>query len=57
MNPPCKDCERKGCGAYHARCGKYLMWKHKKAKEDQAKMEEIRLNNALMVRHRKKVSI
>lgn len=21
---PCKDCERKGCGAYHSQCQPYL---------------------------------
>ena len=25
---PCKDCEKKGCGAYHAKCEAYLSWKN-----------------------------
>lgn len=25
--PPCKDCERKGCGSYHDECPEYLKWK------------------------------
>lgn len=25
--PPCKDCERKGCGAYHAECKPYMEWR------------------------------
>lgn len=26
---PCKDCERKGCGAYHSQCERYIEWRKK----------------------------
>ena len=26
MRAPCKDCERKGCGAYHDRCPAFMEW-------------------------------
>lgn len=39
MAAPCKNCERKGCGAYHDRCPIYLEWKEEKAKEDQKEFD------------------
>ena len=36
-NAPCKDCPRKGCGAFHEQCGSYLEWKRT---QERAKAEE-----------------
>lgn len=48
---PCRDCEKKGCGAYHSKCEKYqkyVAWR----KEINAK---IRLENQFNVRkHRRR---
>lgn len=32
-NCPCKDCEKKGCGAYHELCEKYQAFRAEKLKE------------------------
>lgn len=40
MKCPCKDCDNKGCGAYHAQCEKYLDWK--KELEEYRKQEKQR---------------
>ena len=29
---PCKDCEKRGCGAYHSQCEVYKMWKEQNEK-------------------------
>ena len=29
LQPPCKDCERKGCGPYHSQCEAYKEYKQK----------------------------
>ena len=39
--PPCKDCEKVGCGAYHDICEKYLEYKKSKKKEYDYRLENI----------------
>lgn len=34
-NCPCKDCEKKGCGAYHDECENYQQFRAEKEKEYQ----------------------
>lgn len=29
LQPPCKDCERCGCGPYHSQCEKYKEYKER----------------------------
>ncbi len=38
---PCKDCQNKGCGAYHDECPEYQEYKIKHEQEK----EEIRMKN------------
>lgn len=33
MTPPCKDCEKKGCGLYHDICPLYQQFKKEREKE------------------------
>lgn len=39
-NAPCKDCELKGCGAYHSECEKYKMYRAEVEQEHQRRWEE-----------------
>jgi len=32
---PCKECENKGCGAFHDTCPEYVSWKRDKAEFDE----------------------
>lgn len=45
---PCKDCEKKGCGAYHSQCKEYIEfteWKKQtNANERQAKQFNYKSN-------------
>ena len=42
MKPPCKNCERKGCGAFHDECAEYqayvgesaTAWKRRREETD-----------------------
>lgn len=43
IDAPCKDCERKGCGAYHDECPGYQEYK--------AQMDEIRHKQTLDCAH------
>ena len=37
---PCKNCDRKGCGAYHDQCEKFLEYKREKEKLREWKRKE-----------------
>lgn len=50
FSPPCKDCERKGCGTYHDECQIYLEWKEKK----KAIVEQLRNEKRLYTTGREK---
>lgn len=41
---PCKNCERKGCGAYHDQCEAYLAYRAKMAEEHERKRTEYEEN-------------
>lgn len=47
---PCKDCEKKGCGAYHSQCKAYLKYKQECIEVSRRKNEELRK----IRRHRKR---
>ena len=38
--PPCGDCEKKGCGAYHDQCEKYKEFREKVAERKQQTDDE-----------------
>lgn len=37
-NCPCKDCPKKGCGAYHDICEKYQAFRAEKEKENEERI-------------------
>lgn len=37
---PCKDCERKGCGAYHSQCKEYLEFQRENEKRYKERKKE-----------------
>lgn len=39
-NCPCKDCEKKGCGAYHELCEKYQAFRAEKLKEYEERLKK-----------------
>lgn len=39
-NCPCKDCEKKGCGAYHGICEKYQEFRAEKLKEYEERVKK-----------------
>lgn len=41
---PCKNCEMKGCGAYHSQCEKYLKFREDCEKERVMRYHESNLN-------------
>ena len=43
-NAPCKNCEMKGCGAYHSQCEKYLKFREDCEKERVMRYHEANLN-------------
>ena len=43
-NAPCKNCEMKGCGAYHSQCEKYLKFREDCEKERVMRYHEVNLN-------------
>lgn len=47
---PCKDCEKKGCGAYHDKCPEYLAFKeqHKKEKEERQSRIKVEMDYRTM---------
>lgn len=46
INCPCINCEKKGCGAYHDKCEKFLAFKRESAVEAEKRKEyEERLKN------------
>ena len=38
-NCPCKNCEKKGCGAYHDICEKYQAFREEKEKEYEERLK------------------
>lgn len=40
-NCPCKDCEKKGCGAYHEECEAYQAFRAEKLKEYEERLKEL----------------
>ena len=40
MKCPCKDCENKGCGIYHAQCKEYNEWKEQNEAANIKRYEE-----------------
>ena len=38
--PPCGNCERKGCGAYHDQCEAYQVYQRRKASVRKAELNE-----------------
>lgn len=54
---PCRECERRGCGAYHDKCDKYQ--RYNEAQREEADRRLVRVNNNTMVydeRNRMKAS-
>lgn len=47
MNPPCRECERKGCGTYHSECELYqaFLVENEKEKEVRKKIKEDKYNH------------
>ena len=43
-SPPCKHCERKGCGEYHSRCPKYLEFRRKMEEVYKNRKKELDIN-------------
>ena len=39
INCPCVNCEKKGCGAYHDKCEKFLAFKRESAVEAEKRKE------------------
>ena len=39
INCPCVNCEKKGCGAYHDECEKFLAFKRESAVEAEKRKE------------------
>ena len=37
---PCKDCPKKGCGAYHAECEAYKAFRAEKEKEYEERLKK-----------------
>ena len=40
MLAPCKNCEKKGCGAFHSQCDKYLKFKEECEKSNKKRQRE-----------------
>ena len=40
-DPPCKDCQRKGCGAYHSQCQAYKEWAQQNGKRLDAQKKAV----------------
>ena len=38
--PPCKECDKKGCGAYHSKCKRYLEYQEERKQISKKRMEE-----------------
>lgn len=43
-NCPCGDCEKKGCGAYHAECEAYQAFRAEKEKEYEERLKKYQSN-------------
>lgn len=43
-NCPCKDCPKKGCGAYHAECEAYKAFRAEKEKEYEERLKKYPTN-------------
>lgn len=42
--PPCMGCERRGCGAYHDVCEKYIEYRKLKQKEYTNRIENLKVS-------------
>lgn len=52
---PCKHCPDQGCGAYHNKCEKYLKWRAKLDKQNEAE-RTYHKNNDTMSEAKKKAT-
>lgn len=52
INCPCKDCPKKGCGAYHDICEKYQAFRAEKLKEYEERLKKYHTNYVFYGRHR-----
>ena len=51
-NCPCKDCKKKGCGAYHAECEAYKAFRADKEKEYEERLKKYHTNYVVYRRRR-----
>lgn len=52
-NAPCKDCELKGCGAYHSECERYKDYLEKLKKERREKLRDTALQGYYVMQKKK----
>lgn len=45
---PCKNCEKKGCGAYHDICPEYVQWKGERIQTSRSMKKEKKVNSAIV---------
>ena len=52
-NCPCKDCPKKGCGAYHAECEAYKAFRAEKEKEYEERLKKYPINYKFYKKNRR----
>lgn len=53
MIAPCRDCENKGCGSFHDRCGKYRAWVAKNVVKNALSAKKDREYVEILITHSK----